>query len=246
LESDITEIASIDCFGDSNGALMIDIQGGIPEYLANWSDGSQGVVITGLSAGSYTAFVQDAIGCTDTIAYVLNEPPPLAASVAIIPADLNQNNGSIAAEVQGGTPPYRYRWLEGAVLIGQDEPTIDSLPAGDDYQLEIIDANGCLLALGPFSVLVGLYDPLWVNELQVFPNPNFGEFYLRLTTQGISPERQVVVGDVLVRTIAQYTPGQWAGDTLTIDLEDQQPGWYWVKIIIEGQMAIRPVLMVKW
>jgi hypothetical protein len=246
MESSIAETTSIGCFGDANGELLISIQGGIPNYIVNWSNGGQGTTLAGLTAGSYTAFIRDAIGCTDTAAYVLAQPPLLSASATLTPASPNQNNGSISAEAQGGTPPYHYRWMDGALVIGGDEPQIDSLPFGDDYHLEITDANGCLLALGPFSIVVGTYEPSWAGDLQVFPNPNFGEFYLKFTAQHISPNRQVIIGDVLGRTIARYAPDEWTGDVLPIDLRSQQPGWYWVKVIVDGQMAIRPVLMVKW
>ncbi|MEZ5028420.1 MAG: SprB repeat-containing protein [Ferruginibacter sp.] len=67
-----------------------------------------------------------------------------AAALAINLAGTNiscfgANNGSIVANVSGGTTPYTYAWSNGA-----NTATISALAAGA-YTVVVTDANGCIV-----------------------------------------------------------------------------------------------------
>ena len=51
------------CFGGVDGQAQAFPTGGTPPYSYVWSDGQTGVIASGLSSGSYKAFVIDANGC---------------------------------------------------------------------------------------------------------------------------------------------------------------------------------------
>ena len=77
----------------------------------SWTDGSANVVgttnsISGISAGTYTCVVTDAVnGCSATTSYVVTEPSPVVfTSVVTTSTTPTSNNGSVDISIGGGTP----------------------------------------------------------------------------------------------------------------------------------------------
>ena len=59
------EVYATDCNGD-NGAVIATVENGVSPYSFNWSDGSTGSEIYGLSPGTYTVTVVDNTGATSS------------------------------------------------------------------------------------------------------------------------------------------------------------------------------------
>ena len=57
------------CYSDERGTIDLDIEGGIPPYQVDWSNGSNGANLNDLPAGQYSFTVRDNIGneVTDTV-----------------------------------------------------------------------------------------------------------------------------------------------------------------------------------
>ena len=55
---------------------------------------------------------------------------------------LGANDGELIADCIGGTQPYTYQWLDGSTPLGQNS-IVSNLTASPNYQLQVIDANGC-------------------------------------------------------------------------------------------------------
>jgi len=129
-------VSPVTCAGAANG--MAQYAPDAPGLNYAWNDPAQqaGPIATGLAAGAYVLTITDAAGCTQTIPVQVSEPAPLVlASIAIAPETCD-GPGSLAPQVNGGTPPYSYAWSngsEGAVLLG----------SGGDYSVSISDAAGC-------------------------------------------------------------------------------------------------------
>ena len=142
------------CFGQNTGVIQINIdQSSIPDYSYSLIDTTTGTVIkqalnqtslsytfTNLLAGNYNAMVTDANGLTKTVAGIVLSLPTNALIISkTIITDaidcIDQNSGAIDLTISGGTPPYSYRWNNGAIT--QDITNI----APGDYTVEIEDAN---------------------------------------------------------------------------------------------------------
>lgn len=129
------------CFGQINGSITSNVTGGTPPYIYNWNSGHSTASISGLAAGNYTLIVSDSVGCQDTISDWLVEPTQLSATISSFtdPTCNGNNDGSIQANVFGGTGPYSFQWDDPGSTTSS---SVNNLFAGT-YNLVVTDANGC-------------------------------------------------------------------------------------------------------
>ncbi|MCB0635460.1 MAG: gliding motility-associated C-terminal domain-containing protein, partial [Lewinella sp.] len=131
----------LSCAGASDGMVTLLAQGGSPAYQFSWSTGASQQMVEGLPAGSYSATVTDAGGCSMMAEVELVAPPPLEALVWFTdPGCEGYDSGEISvASMTGGVGPYLAALSEGAFTA---ETTFAGLTGGQ-YTLTIMDANGC-------------------------------------------------------------------------------------------------------
>ena len=148
----LAALDSVSCNGGNDGAIDINVAGGLSPYLYTWINSTQTTnVITGLSAGGYTAIVTDDAGCTATQSYTVFHPAALQVVFpSVINAACGQSNGAVSASVSGGVPGYSYLWSNSFT-----SDSIFSLVAGV-YTLTVTDFNGCTAsAIANISNLTG-------------------------------------------------------------------------------------------
>ena len=132
---------NISCFGDATGSASISVNGGTTPYQINWSNGDNGAAITNVVAGTYTAFVVDSNGCTDSISFTLTQPVSALSATPTVSSNVNcfgGSNGSGYLTITGGTAPYTTSWDNGTTT-----DTINNLTSGT-YTATISDAAGCV------------------------------------------------------------------------------------------------------
>lgn len=131
-------ITGINCNYDTIGAIKLIIAGGTAPYDATWSNGGQGLTITSLTAGSYTATVTDANGCTVDSTFELTSNSALIVAIHDLAVSCNGSaTGSLQAVVQGNAPPFLYAWNTGATTA-----SITGLMPGT-YSLVVTDQLNC-------------------------------------------------------------------------------------------------------
>ena len=110
-------------------------------------------IFSGLYAGTYDVFVEDANGCTDVVSVTITEPDVIYYSATS--SDVSCNSGSDGSvwvdSVSGGTAPYFYSWN-----TAQNTSIINNLPAGT-YTVSVTDVNNC--ASNPQQVTVVINEP---------------------------------------------------------------------------------------
>jgi len=132
------------CANDGDGSITIQVSGGNDgPFTVNWNGGLSGQSISNLDGGDYTPTITDGDGCTAVLSPItVNEPAPILASneVVVDPAP-GMNDGAIALDLTGGTPPLTITWT-GPGGFTADTDDIFNLAAGS-YTLTVKDANNC-------------------------------------------------------------------------------------------------------
>jgi gliding motility-associated-like protein len=94
--------------------------------------------ISNLVAGNYTITVTCANNCSQTVNFLVTIPPLVSVAINSTNAtNCTTSNGSVNAVGSGGTPPYTYRWNNGATAAA-----VPNLAAGT-YTLTMTDSKGC-------------------------------------------------------------------------------------------------------
>lgn len=127
------------CTSSSDGSLTAFAYGGTGNYTYQWSTGAITPNINNLPAGNYSVTIND--GQEQKVSsFSLDAPTLLTAQLNTFDINCEQTNGSISAQVNGGTPPYTYYWSDGSTL-----PVLTTNVPGT-YSVIITDFNGCLTA----------------------------------------------------------------------------------------------------
>lgn len=127
--------------GASNGTATAAISGGTSPFNLQWLHCVCAVnTVHGLNAGTYTAMVTDAKGCTAmSTGTVSNGSAPGNISMDFTPAScFGGNDGTATANANGGQQPYTYLWSN-----GNSTQTITGLSTGN-YTVSVTTAQGCV------------------------------------------------------------------------------------------------------
>jgi hypothetical protein len=144
------------CFGANDGTVTLTPTNGTAPYGVLWSNGSTGVSLTGLAAGTYTATITDANGETAVAPVIINSASAIEPVIGAVGTNLN-------ATVTGGTPPYNYTWSNGVTTASNN-----NVPYGN-YTVSVVDARGC--AASAQFVFSGIANDDNNVSCIVFPNP---------------------------------------------------------------------------
>ncbi|MBT3207581.1 MAG: T9SS type B sorting domain-containing protein, partial [Bacteroidetes bacterium] len=129
------------CYGDENGQITTNIQGGTPPYISYvWNSGQTTANMQSLFAGTYTLTITDQANCTESLSIEITQPPNLIIDFVIGNIDCYGNTtGTIDISFSGATPPYSSPIWEN----GETENSLIELAAGV-YSVSISDDNNCL------------------------------------------------------------------------------------------------------
>ncbi len=158
----IANISDIQCFGDENGLIELDIEAGTPPYQFTWSHDSNlnSAIADNLSPGIYSVVVEDDFGCISRIDDIVIEDVTelqIDSQSATGVSCFGLDDGTFTADISGGVPPYSID-LAGS-QINNGNIFFTELEAGV-YNQEITDANGCIL---PITFEITSPDPLEVQ-----------------------------------------------------------------------------------
>ena len=168
-----------------------------------------GVNTDSLSAGTYTLFITDSLGCVYIEDYIVEENPNVVLNEIVYPPLCNGDiNASISIDISGGTGSLNYFWINAS---GTPD-SVYSLSEGT-YYIETTDSLSCVFS-----------DSVLVNEPDVL-NVNFGGFTNPLTCNG----NQTIINSIISGGTFPYSI-LWSntettnqiivGGTFTVDIID--------------------------
>ncbi len=137
----LTAIPATASCGFNNGSITAFGSGGSSpyDYSINGNTFQASNVFTGLTPGTYTVTVRDAIGCTKTAVVVVANSAAPTLTATTTPAACSNVNGSITANGAGGIAPLQYS-IDG--ISFQINNIFTGLAAGV-YTITVQDALGC-------------------------------------------------------------------------------------------------------
>ena len=200
------------CTGNSDGIATANITGGTAPFNYLWSEGQTTRTATKLGNGTYSVTVTDALGCTATSAHFEVIEPELLlfqnpSYISTPPNCYGGADGEATIMVQGGTPPYKYNWLDAPG--NPTDQTATGLTAGI-YWFTVTDANDCNMQTG-FAVVsdpedTGLICPLTPTPVQAAPSQSTAA--VNLTDPVYDPACQVIHWTMNgATTVLTPTPG---------------------------------------
>ncbi len=142
----ITSHTNASCFGLCNGSATLAMTGGTPPYSYTWSPipplGQGTATISNLCAGTYSAFIKDFNGCTNSTVITITQPSSVTPNISTVQPTCNGFcDGIINASPTGGLGAYSYT-LNSSSLNITTAPPYTGLCAGN-YTLYISN-NGCI------------------------------------------------------------------------------------------------------
>ncbi|MBX2969278.1 MAG: SprB repeat-containing protein [Cyclobacteriaceae bacterium] len=134
--------------GTNNGSIQVSASGGQGPYQFKIGTSAYGnnATFSNLGGGSYNISVKDNRGCEKQLAAVVLTAPsgPVAGTPDIsAQTDCLSPNGSVTANVTGGTPPYSYRIGSGSFGASA---TFSGLKAGN-YVITVEDDADCTITI---------------------------------------------------------------------------------------------------
>ncbi|MCB0580580.1 MAG: OmpA family protein, partial [Phaeodactylibacter sp.] len=140
LKAAIRQTAQINCSGEQDAAIQLEVSGGKGPFRYQWSDSRiDGESAAGLPAGQYAVTVEDVLGSTQTARIEIGQPETLTAGIAEKEPAFSDtsNDGKATAEAKGGSGSYTFKWDN-----GETGPRAEALSLGQ-HSLTVTDGNGC-------------------------------------------------------------------------------------------------------
>ncbi|MEM6348439.1 MAG: gliding motility-associated C-terminal domain-containing protein [Bacteroidota bacterium] len=141
----VDSIGTVSCAGGNDGSVRLGGSGGLGNAYTYSLDGTNyqaAIDFAGLTAGNYTAFVQDSVGCVSTLPFTVTEPAPLTFN-PILTDEIDcfgNANAAFFVQANGGVGPYQYALQNGPLTT---DSTFNNLSAGT-YLITVEDANTCI------------------------------------------------------------------------------------------------------
>ncbi|MFZ1705819.1 MAG: choice-of-anchor V domain-containing protein [Saprospiraceae bacterium] len=156
----VIDILNPSCFGQNNGFIMVEAEGGAGGFNYSWSNGGGGPNLTNLASGTYTVTVTDISNCTSNTSYTLMQPSQVAIQFPSVNhvTCFGETNGAVTALATGGNGNFTYEWSN-----GNSGASIQNLAPGS-YTVTVIDVEGCVA-----SSAVTINEPLPI-QIQLVTN----------------------------------------------------------------------------
>ncbi len=139
IQFSIMDVNDVSCFGNQDGSIVLEAEGGTGNLSYDWDTGDIGSTLLDIVAGNYTVTVTDNNFCTISQDFEVMEPE----SMVIEESDKANascegvNNGSVVINASGGIGGYSYVWDNGET--GNMPISLE----GGNNTVTVTDMNNC-------------------------------------------------------------------------------------------------------
>lgn len=143
-------ITDVDCFGNTNGAIDLNVSGGTTPFTYQWSSssfslGNTSQDLSNLAADTYFLTLTDGNSCEYRDSFEVTQPTALTAAVQV--TDVNcfgGSDGAIDLTVNGGVLPYTFSWVNSFGPLAATTEDLNNIPA-ETYEVTVTDFNNCTI-----------------------------------------------------------------------------------------------------
>ncbi len=224
-------VSDVSCFDGNDGAIEVDISGGVGGYMIDWSTGAN----SDLTTGNYNIIVTDMNNCVVTQNFFIDQPDIIEVTIQST-NPINGNDGAISATATGGTPPYDFSWNDGALMGTELSDLI-----GGTYDLVMTDGNGCTYEQTVVLQTTSTTDLKNLQKFEIFPNPNDGTFFLQLEFEK-RENIEIVLTNELGQTLQSFRrDGDYFLEKNT--MTQLSAGIYFIMVKTENGVAVKRLLV---
>ncbi len=187
------------------------------------------------SAGAYTAEVLTTDGCTilsNTIEITVLPQPEISIELV---------NEEVFTSTVSSQETVTYQWLKDGVIIeNATENTYTPTETGE-YSLLVRTATGCTSVSETIiftQTITGVEEPIELRNLNIFPNPNNGKFFIDFGTNTPNGEPIFTLIDAIGRKIALKTK-RISSTQYQVETTNLTGGIYYLQIQTEDGFALR-------
>jgi hypothetical protein len=162
----ISQVNDVTCFGEADGIIFVEAQGGNGNFNYQWSNNQNGNTINNLIADDYILEVIDQNNCSAFFDFVIAEPSQITASYTSINAScVGINNGQATLDIAGGSGIYSFVWSNGEITNPATQ-----LSSGNNTVM-ITDSNDCSTSV---EVIIYTNNEIEIFEESIINNSCFG------------------------------------------------------------------------
>jgi hypothetical protein len=229
---------------------IIDLEAGGLALYVNGELADASLDYTGFKLGSIDFFSIDASNRYYLDNVIYKEGIDCAQITAIeatgtsTDSDAGADNGTAAVDATGGLGAYTYEWSN-----GETTASISDLPPGD-YTCTISPATnigGCMedvVVMVSVGELTSTIDPAIVESVKLSPNPTEGYLLLEMDLE-TAAEVQVDILNVAGQLMTSYRTQVSQTPRVEMDLGAYANGVYFARMMIDGQVMVRRVVVQK-
>jgi len=216
-------VNNINCYGDNNGKILLNISEGTSPYSIDWGNGTVNNIdsLTNLQADTFNIVVTDNNSCTADTVIIISEPNEITLNATVTNIKCyGENNGAISLTVNNAINPYSVLW--------SNSETTDSIGNLSDstYSVIITDNNNCTV-----------YDTLHVTQPD---NITLNESVTNVSCYGYND------GSVSLQVTGATSPYQfnWSNSANTESINNLIIGQYFVEVIDSNNCNYKDTFIV--
>ncbi len=219
-------VTNVQCHRDYSGHISVIPSGGVPAFSIVWESGQSTMDLDSLIGGIYSFTITDGLGCSYSSSVTVIEPPELVVAGNSSP-EVGGSDGSIDLMVTGGTPGYVFDWDTDGAGDYDDPEDLTGLTGGA-YTVSVKDSNGCVeMFTVDVETQVGVISADGGVQVGLFPNPNDGNFTIKLVGFGSESVTLKIVDAIGKQVFVQSVKGR---GSVQMDLEALRAGKYFVHV----------------
>ncbi|MFH2144023.1 MAG: T9SS type A sorting domain-containing protein, partial [Bacteroidota bacterium] len=229
----------------NNGSITANPANGTTPYTYIWSTCAITQTISNLATGTYQLTATDA--CNATVIKILTVGTNSINVNAIPMCSTSACDGSVTANVTGGTEPYTYLWDDPLNQTGQ---TAINLCVAK-YSVTVTDAIECtdvLTDIGVIDCFESVEEDIIItqnlNYINIFPNPASSILTINFTSKENSSV-YLEMYNILGECVSNEVFMDIIESSITKDIRDYSNGVYLLKLTLDKKKFTQKVVIQK-